>query len=143
MFVSQILQVKGDKVFTGTPDHTVAEAATLLHTRQVGAIVIMGDNDEVVGIVSERDIVRIVAQNGPSALASAVSGCMTREVLFAAPQETVDSLLSQMTNRRVRHLPVCSDGRLVGLVSIGDLVKWKIAETEAVAEDLKAYIAHS
>jgi CBS domain-containing protein len=85
----------------------------------------------------------LVAQQGPDALDRPISAGMTREVLFAQPHETVDSLLAKMTDRRVRHLPVCVEDRLVGLVSIGDLVKWKIAETEAVAEDLKAYIAHA
>jgi CBS domain-containing protein len=95
----------------------------------------------VVGIVSERDIVRIVAERGGAALAEPVSGCMTRDVVFAEPGETVDSLLERMTDRRVRHLPVCLGERLVGIISIGDLVKSKISEVEAEASGLKAYIA--
>lgn len=143
MLVSQILKTKGDMVFTGSPGQTVAEAAALLLERQVGAIVVMDEKDEVIGILSERDVVRLVAQDGASALSAPISSCMTREVLFAQPHESVDYLLAKMTDRRVRHLPVCVNNRLVGLVSIGDLVKWKIAESEAVAEDLKAYISHS
>lgn len=143
MLVSQILKAKGDMVFTGSPGQTVAEAAALLFERQVGAIVVMDDKDEVIGILSERDVVRLVAQKGPAGLDEPVSNCMTVEVIFAQPHETVDALLAKMTDRRVRHLPVCVNNRLVGLVSIGDLVKWKIAETEAVTEDLKAYISHS
>lgn len=142
MLVSQILKTKGDTVFTVAPAATVAAAAALLHARQVGSMVVLDEQGSVVGILSERDLVRLVAQLGEPALSKPISDCMTRDVLFAAPTETVDSLLARMTDRRVRHLPVCVDGRLVGLVSIGDLVKWKIAETEAVAEDLKAYIAH-
>ncbi len=143
MLVSQILKAKGDAVFTGAPGLTLAEAAALLLDRQVGALVITDEAGEVVGILSERDVVRRVAQEGAAALDEPISRCMSQEVIFAQPHDTVDLLLAKMTDRRVRHLPVCVDHRLVGLVSIGDLVKWKIAETEAVAEDLKAYISHS
>ncbi len=142
MLVSQILRTKGDMVFTASPMETVGAAAALLHTRGVGAMVVLDDKDDVVGIVSERDIVRTVAQKGAQALTSPVASCMTRNVVFAAPTETIDSLLGRMTDRRVRHLPVCDNGRLVGIVSIGDLVKAKIAMTEAEANELKAYIAH-
>jgi CBS domain-containing protein len=140
MFVSQILRTKGDLVFTVSPSETVAEVANLLHARRVGALVVL-DAERVVGIVSERDIVRIVADRGAGALTQPVSDCMTANVLFAEPGETVDSLLSRMTDRRIRHLPVCSKERLVGIVSIGDLVKSKISEVEAEADGLKAYIA--
>jgi CBS domain-containing protein len=141
MLVSQILKEKGDTVFTASPHETVAAAAALLHARRVGAIVIVGVSDEIVGILSERDIVRVVAERGAAGLTEPLSVCMTREVLFATPTESVQSLLERMTDRRVRHLPVVKDGRLVGIVSIGDLVKRKIAEAEAEAETLKAYIS--
>ena len=141
MLVSQILKEKGDLVFTASPAETVAAAAALLHTRRVGAMVVIEGDDVVVGILSERDIVRVVAEQGAAGLSQPISACMTREVLFDKPTETVESLMARMTDRRVRHLPVVRDGRLVGIVSIGDLVKNKIAETEAEAEHLKAYIA--
>lgn len=141
MLVSQILKEKGDLVFTASPAETVAAAAALLHARRVGAMVVVEGEDVVVGILSERDIVRVLAELGAAALNQPISACMTREVLFAQPTETVESLMGRMTDRRVRHLPVVKDGRLVGIVSIGDLVKHKIAETEAEAEGLKAYIA--
>lgn len=140
MFVSQILKRKGDLVFTISPSETIATTAALLHQRGVGALVVL-DAGAVVGIVSERDVVRAVAERGADALTAPVASCMTANVLFAEPGETVDSLLSRMTDRRVRHLPVCHKERLVGLVSIGDLVKWKISEVEAEADGLKAYIA--
>ncbi|WP_395671740.1 CBS domain-containing protein [Phenylobacterium sp.] len=140
MLVSQILKTKGDLVFTAQPDQTLAEVAGLLHSRRVGALVVL-DADRVVGIVSERDLVRAVAETGAEALSRPVSGCMTRDVHYAEPGETVDHLLARMTDRRVRHLPVCRNERLVGLVSIGDLVKSKISEVEAEADGLKAYIA--
>jgi len=141
MLVSQILKQKGDAVFTAAPTDTVAAAAALLHARRVGAMVVLDQAQEVAGIVSERDIVRVVAEKGADGLACTVADCMTKDVVFAEPQETVDSLLGRMTDRRIRHLPVCKDGRLVGIVSIGDLVKMKIAETVAEAEGLKAYIS--
>jgi CBS domain-containing protein len=141
MLVSQILKAKGDLVFTVTPAETVQSAAALLHSRKVGAMVVLDAQDNVVGIVSERDLVRVMAQEGGAGLAQPVSACMTQEVVFADPHETVDHLLARMTDRRVRHLPVCREHRLVGIVSIGDLVKAKIAETEAEAEGLKSYIA--
>jgi CBS domain-containing protein len=142
MLVSQILRAKGDLVFTVGPSETVAAVAALLHSRRVGALVVL-DAERVVGIVSERDVVRAMAEGGGAALNRPVSSCMTADVLFAEPGETVDSLLSRMTDRRVRHLPVCHKERLVGIVSIGDLVKSKISEVEAEADGLKAYIAAS
>lgn len=142
MLVSQILRAKGDLVFTAAPDESVAAIAALLHARRVGALIVM-EADRVAGIVSERDVCRAVAEHGPAALASPVSEFMTRDVVFADPGESVDSLLGRMTDRRIRHLPVCQNERLVGIVSIGDLVKSKIDEVVAEADTLKAYIAAS
>lgn len=142
MLVSQILRAKGDAVFTVTPEDTVGQVAELLHSRRVGALVVM-QGDRVAGIVSERDIVRAVAGGDERVTARPVSAYMTADVVFAGPGETVDSLLTRMTDRRIRHLPVVQDGWLVGIVSIGDLVKWKISEVEAEADGLKAYIAGS
>ncbi len=141
MLVCQIIKDKGDLVFTASPNETVAVAAALLHSRRVGAMVIVDAEDTIVGILSERDVVRVVAERGGAGLAEPIAGCMTKDVVFAAPTEPVESLLERMTDRRVRHLPVVKDGRLVGIVSIGDLVKSKIADAEAEAETLKAYIS--
>jgi CBS domain-containing protein len=140
MLVSQVLGAKGDAVFTTTPHETLEAVASLLFARGVGSLVVM-DEGKVAGIVSERDVVRGVAQEGVLALKRPVSAFMTRDVLLASPSENVDDLLSRMTDRRIRHLPVCQDHKLVGLVSIGDLVKTKISETVAEAEHLRAYIA--
>jgi len=142
MLVSQILKLKGDTVFTAAPADSIAEVARLLHSRGVGALVVL-EAGQVAGIVSERDVVRALAEGGPDALASPVSNCMTKDVLYADPGETVNSLLGRMTDRRIRHLPVCHEDRLVGIVSIGDLVKSKLSEMEAEAEGLKSYIAAS
>ena len=140
MLVSQILRTKGDLVFTATPSETVGAICALLHSRKVGAMVVM-DGDRVAGIVSERDVVRALAEGGAGALNQPVTTCMTRDVLFAEPGETIDSLLTRMTDRRIRHLPVCERDRLIGIVSIGDLVKSKRSEVEAEAGSLKAYIS--
>jgi CBS domain-containing protein len=142
VLVSQILKTKGDLVFTVAPTETVSAVAGLLHARRVGALVVL-EAEQVVGIVSERDVTRAVASDGPGALSTPVARYMTKDVQFAEPGETVDALLGRMTDRRIRHLPVCKDKRLVGLVSIGDLVKAKISEVEAEADGLKAYIAAS
>jgi CBS domain-containing protein len=104
-------------------------------------MVVLDQDHDVAGIVSERDIVRIVAERGADGLTEPITACMTKDVVFADPAESVDQLLERMTDRRIRHLPVCREGRLIGIVSIGDLVKVKIAETVAEAENLKAYIS--
>lgn len=142
MLVSQILRTKGDSVFTIVPAETVGVVAGLLHTKKVGALIVM-QGEKVAGIVSERDIVRAIASHGAGVLTRPVSEFMTANVHTAEPGETIDALLSRMTDRRIRHLPVCKNDRLVGIVSIGDLVKHKISEVEAEADGLKAYIAAS
>ena len=141
MLVSQILKDKGDLVFTASPQETVGAAAALLHTRRVGAMVVVDAEEAIVGILSERDIVRVIAKEGASALTKPIAGCMSADVIFAQPEETIDALLERMTDRRIRHLPVVRNGRLAGIISIGDLVKYKINEAQAEAEGLKAYIA--
>ena len=114
MQVAQILKVKGDMVFTLRPEESVAAAAALLHSRRVGALVVMSEGGQVAGIVSERDVVSVAATKGAQALDQAVSLCMTREVEFADPADSVDMLLARMTDRRIRHLPVCEGGRAGG-----------------------------
>jgi CBS domain-containing protein len=127
-------------VFTASPSDTVGAVAAMLFDRRVGAMIVVEGDRDVVGIVAERDVVRVVAEDGGGGLARPISACMTRDVVFAEPCETVDALLERMTDRRFRHVAVQSHGRLVGIVSIGDLVKSKIAETVAEAEGLRAYI---
>ncbi len=141
MLVSEILKSKGDAVFTVEATMTLRRVAALLGERRVGAMVVMAAGGQVEGIVSERDVAREVGEKGADALERPVAEIMTRDVVFAEPAHKVDQLLSLMTDRRIRHLPVCRGDRLVGIVSIGDLVKVKIAEAEAEAADLKAYIA--
>ena len=140
MLVAEILKDKGDAVFSIAPDLTLAEACQELDRRRVGALMVC-DDDRVVGVLSERDVVRAVAGAGRSALDQPVSAFMTSEVVFAAPAESVAVLMSRMTDRRIRHLPVLREGRLAGVISIGDVVKCQIAEATQEAESLRTYIA--
>ncbi|MEO9972001.1 MAG: CBS domain-containing protein [Hyphomonadaceae bacterium] len=141
MTLEQILKAKGHEVTTIRANVTLQGAAQLLDNSKIGSVVATQDNGDLVGVLSERDITRQVARHGAAALEMIVSDAMTRDVITATPGETLDQGLARMTDRRIRHLPVCEDGKLVGLVSIGDLVKWKIRETEAEAEAMKNYIA--
>ncbi len=140
MLINQLLNTKGRQVFTVTPDDTLSSVAALLYTRKVGAFVVTDRVDRVVGIISERDIIRAIAQTGQDALTQSVSKFMTKDVISAHLGETVEILLARMTDRRIRHLPVMEGARLVGILSIGDLVKARIAATEHEAQTLKAYI---
>jgi CBS domain-containing protein len=140
MLVAEILKDKGDAVYAIGPDLTVGEACGELDRRRVGALIVC-KNDQVVGVLSERDVVKAVARDGQAALTQPVSAVMTSEVVFAAPGETVAILMGRMTDRRIRHLPVLRDGRLAGVISIGDVVKCQIAEATQEAESLRTYIA--
>lgn len=141
MNADAILQSKGHEVITITPEHTVHEAAKVLDKRRIGAAVVMNDKGKVCGVLSERDVARQIARQGGEALHRPVSECMSRNVITAMPEDTLDTLLACMTDRRIRHLPVMDRGELVGVISIGDVVKRKITETEAEAEAMKAYIS--
>lgn len=141
MLVSQVLAAKGDKVFTTAPTDSLESVATRLWTRRIGCLIVVDADHDVIGLVSERDVVRVVAEGGCDDLTRPASDFMTHEVVMAAPSETVDAILARMTDRRIRHMPVCEGRRLVGIVSIGDLVKTKIEDVEAEAAHLRAYIA--
>lgn len=140
MLVAEILKDKGDAVFSIRPDTRLAEACGELDRLKVGALIVC-DADRVVGVLSERDVVRAVAQGGAGALGKPVSDYMTADVVFAEPGETVAILMGRMTDRRIRHLPVLRDARLAGVISIGDVVKCQIAEATQEAESLRTYIA--
>lgn len=140
MFVAEILRTKGNAVFSIAPDLTVARACAELEVRRVGALVVC-DGDSVAGVFSERDVVRALARDGLLALDRPVSAYMTEKVIFAEPREEMSALMTRMTDRRIRHLPVMAEGRLAGVISIGDVVKCQIAEHAREAESLKTYIA--
>lgn len=140
MTIAAILAQKGADILSIGPAATLTEAAALLTVRKIGSLVVM-DGDTLVGILSERDIVRSCAERGGAALAEPVRNSMTVNVLTAAPQDSVDNALARMTDRRIRHLPVLHGQKLVGVVSIGDLVKAQIDEALAEADAMRAYIA--
>ncbi|MDP2355971.1 MAG: CBS domain-containing protein [Beijerinckiaceae bacterium] len=141
MTVRRILAAKGRDVFTVSPECKVSEAVSILFARRLGALVITDESGAVAGIVSERDIVRIIATQGPSALDEPVSLCMSSNVVTTVESATIQSVMSEMTEGRFRHLPVVDHGRLAGIVSIGDVVKHRLAEMEDEQQALREYIA--
>jgi len=141
MNVAAILKMKGREVFTAAPDTPLQEIARLLGAHKIGCIVIAAADGKVIGIVSERDIVREIARAGASVLGEPVEVCMTKAVDSARESDTIDRLMGEMTAHRFRHMPVVDRGRLVGLVSIGDVVRMRIAEAEMEAAAMREYIA--
>ena len=141
MRIADLLRHKGSDVATVPPGISVSGLLEDLARHNVGAMVVVDDTGEVVGIVSERDVVRRLHERGAELLRAAVSEIMTTSVVTCEPTEAVDSLASIMTERRVRHMPVVSGGRLVGIVSIGDVVKSRIEQLESDREQLESYIA--
>jgi CBS domain-containing protein len=141
MNISQILKAKGRAVATARPDSTVSEIITKLAQKKIGAIVIVGDNGEVVGILSERDVIRRLAERGEAALKEPVSQSMTSSVISCQETSTLEEMMELMTQGRFRHVPVIEDGALVGIVSIGDIVKHHIAEVEMEVTAMRDYFA--
>ena len=141
MNVAAILKLKGREVFTTPPDTTLFDIANLLGKHRIGCVVVTGIDGKVIGIVSERDIVRVVGSEGPEALNEPVEICMTKTVVTCREADTIDRLMSEMTSHRFRHMPVVERGRLIGLVSIGDVVRMRIAEAEMEAAAMRQYIA--
>jgi len=143
MNVAAILKQQGRAVTTAAPATTLLEVANKLAAKRIGAIVVVGARGEVAGIISERDIIRALAETGPDSLTQPVSETMTRQVVTCQEADTLDELMAMMTARRFRHLPVVTDGALVGIISIGDVVKHHVAEVEMEATAMREYITHS
>ncbi|MCK2243242.1 MULTISPECIES: CBS domain-containing protein [unclassified Crossiella] len=141
MRIADVLRTKGSTVATVEPGNTVTELLTVLAEHNVGALVVVGPDGTVVGIVSERDVVRRLRERGAELLSGTVAEIMTAAVVTCTPQDTVDNLTVLMTERRIRHVPVLVDDRLAGIVSIGDVVKSRISQLEEDHEHLQAYIA--
>ena len=141
MNVETILRAKGSSVATIRPDETVGVAVQQLIDRNIGALVVSNDGDSVDGIISERDIVHGLADHGTALLSLKVAEMMTRRVATCELSDSVDQLMAEMTNRRIRHFPVVQDGRLRGIVSIGDVVKNRLDEVEYEARSLRSFIA--
>ena len=141
MHVEQILNFKGRDVVAVAPGSTVGAAARLMAERRIGAVLVRTETGFVAGILSERDIVRGLAAEGGACADDTVDSLMTRDVEYCTPADTIDMLMQIMTERRFRHLPVMDDNVLVGMISIGDVVKYRIGEIEGEAEAMRAYIA--
>lgn len=140
MIVATILRDKGANVVTARPESTISEISKLLHDAKIGAVIVSSDRVRVDGILSERDVVRAIADNGEAALTMSVAEVMTREVVTCAPSDNVAHLMSQMTAGRFRHMPVIDEGALIGIVSIGDVVRVRVEEIENEAEALRTYV---
>jgi CBS domain-containing protein len=141
MIVDAILRAKGARVETARPEWTVLQAVQKLTEHGVGALVVSTDGRRIAGIISERDVMRQIASGGPTTLDKTVDAVMVRDVITCTRSDTVTQLMTVMTERRIRHLPVVENGNLVGIISIGDVVKRRIEESEYEAEALRQYIA--
>jgi CBS domain-containing protein len=142
MNIAHLLHGKPQRMITVGPEQSLQQAAEVLGRERIGALLVLKPNGDIAGILSERDIVRAVGVKGADILERPVAELMTKDVQCCAPEDTVDSAMALMTERRFRHLPVRSSGRIVAMISIGDVVKMKVEEAESEAEHLREYIAH-
>ena len=140
MTVSIILAAKGREVVSVEPNTTLSAAVALLASKRIGAVLVLGVDRRIVGILSERDIVRALAERGAGALDEPASRVMTRKVSTCSEGETIASIMERMTEGKFRHVPVVEQGRLVGIVSIGDVVKQRVAEMERDSAAMRDYI---
>ena len=143
MHVADILKTKGSNVVTSGADETVAATARLLNLKRIGAVVVCDAPGKVIGVISERDIIRGIAVNGQRALDMRVRDLMTSDVTVCKPTDTIAEVMQVMTLGRFRHLPVIEDGELRGMISIGDVVKNRLDETEMEARVLRDYVLAS
>ena len=141
MTVARILSEKGREVFTTQPHRTLKEVVDLLASKGVGAVVVADASMSVLGILSERDVVRVIAKNGAAALDDQVSRHMTPKVTTVTRGDTIDHVMQTMTEGRFRHVPVVEDGRLIGIISIGDVVKRHVNMIDSERQAMREYIA--
>jgi CBS domain-containing protein len=139
MTVRTILDTKGHQIESVEPEAKLATAIKILSERKIGAVLVMS-NGHIEGILSERDIVRVLGERGAAVLDEPVSAVMTRKVVSCRQADTVAAIMEMMTSGKFRHLPVVEEGKVVGLISIGDIVKWRVMEFEAEQEALRDYI---
>lgn len=140
MHVSAIIGDKGSAVFSVGPSDAVSTAVSMLSDKRIGAVLVI-ENDQVSGVFSERDVIQALSRVGAGVMSQPVKDFMTTDVVTCQRGDTIDHLMGLMTQKRIRHLPVIEDGKVVGMISIGDVVKFRIAEAEAEADALKSYIA--
>ena len=141
MLVSALIKEKGAGVITTGPATTVSEVADIIARERIGAVVVTEQDDQVVGIISERDIVNGLSKRGTGLLDLPISDIMTRDVFTCATTEDVNQLRREMTNRRARHIPIVEEGKLIGIISIGDIVKNRLDELESETKQMRDYIA--
>jgi CBS domain-containing protein len=140
MNVKAILSTKGSEVITIAPTATLEEAIAVLTKNRIGAVVVLGPEQRVIGILSERDIVRALSEHGADALKHPLSQTMTRIVVTCGEGDTISEIMERMTRGRFRHVPVLEQDRLIGIISIGDVVKQRLGEMERESEQLRDYI---
>lgn len=140
MHVSAIIGGKGNAVYTAEPGQMISDIVDVIANRKVGALVVVDTAGQVCGVISERDVIDALAHDGAGVLSRPVKDYMSTGVVTCAMEDTVNHLMALMTKRRIRHLPVIVEGRLAGIISIGDVVKFRIAEAEAETDALKSYI---
>jgi len=140
MTVKAILSSKGRNVVTTEPAATLEDAIAILASHKIGALVVLGPEQRLIGILSERDIVRALADEGAAVLKKPLAQVMTRQVSTCTEADTVSVIMEQMTHGKFRHIPVLDEDRLVGIVSIGDVVKHRLTEVERESEALRDYI---
>ncbi len=141
MFVSDILKSKGSSICSVTPEQPVGEALAIMMQHRIGAVLVVDSGGGIAGILSERDLVRAMSKNGKAVFDKRVGDLMTTPVITCSPKDPVGAIEGMMTAQRFRHVPVVEDGKLVGIVSIGDVVKHRIEEAEAEVDALRRYIA--
>lgn len=141
MTVQHVLGAKSQELISTQPHRTLGEAASMLAAKRIGAVVVTGADGGLLGILSERDIIRAIGEHGATALDKPVSKFMTAKVITCSQATTLDTLMQIMTTGRFRHVPVLEGGKLVGIISIGDVVKARVAEIESEAQAMRDYIA--
>lgn len=141
MSVAQILKGKGKEIYSVSESQTVMTALQVMTEYKIGVVLVKDKDGKLAGVASERDVARNLPTKGGALLEEAVSSIMTKDVITCQPKDSIEAMMSLMTSNKIRHLPVMDEGQLVGLISIGDVVKQRIAETELEAESLKAYIS--
>lgn len=141
MTIAHILHGKPQRMITVGPEQSVQQAAEVLARERIGALLVLKPNGDIAGILSERDIVRAVGSKGADVLGRPVAELMTKDVTCCSPDDTVDQAMVLMTEKRFRHLPVRQGGRIVAMISIGDVVKKKVEDAEAESQSLREYIA--
>ncbi len=141
MHVAAVLKRKGNRIVSAAPEDSVAAVTRLLTEHRIGAVLVIDGDGQPVGILSERDVVRAVARDGAGALDRPAADLMTRELITGTPTDTVADMMAVMTQRRIRHVPIVESGRVVGVISIGDVVKARIDDAELEVESLRGYVA--